>query len=114
MYGPSPVLTFGLMAVGVLGLLGLLAQAAGRGRPEPGPGGDAVLVRHSLAFRLCAFLAALALPVGLTVLFTAYPPGREETRYVLGAYAAVVVVTVAVYWKAVRYYVFATSQGIEG
>jgi hypothetical protein len=114
MHGPSPILTFGLMAVGVLGLLGLLAAAAGRGRPVPTAGELAVLVRHSPAFRAFAFLATLAFPIGLTVLFSLYPPGRDETGYVLLAYAATVVVTVALYWEAVRYYVFATPQGIEG
>jgi hypothetical protein len=101
------------MAVGVLGLLGLLALAAGRGRPAPTAGGDEVLVRHSPGFRLFAFLGALALPVGLTVFFTIYPPTRDETVYVLGTYAAVVAGTLALYWEAVRYYVFATRQGIE-
>jgi hypothetical protein len=113
MHGPPPLLTFALMGLGVLGLLGLLAQVAGRGRPAPGAGGEAVLVRHSPAFRLSAFVAALALPVGLTIFFTIYPPTREETVYVLGAYAAVVSGTLALYWEAVRYYVFATRQGIE-
>ena len=94
------------------------ARAVGRGRrrgrPVPTAGGLAVLVRHSPAFRAFAFLATLAFPIGLTVLFSLYPPGRDETGYVLLAYAATVVVTVALYWEAVRYYVFATPQGIEG
>jgi hypothetical protein len=107
------LLTFALMAVGVLGLLGLLALAAGRGRPVPGGGDQSVLVRHSPGFRLSAFLAALGLPVGLTILFTIYPPNRDEAVYVLGAFALVVPTTVALYWEAVRYYVFATPQGLE-
>ncbi|HKB05454.1 MAG TPA: PH domain-containing protein [Gemmataceae bacterium] len=109
-----PLLTFALMAVGVLGLLGLLAVTAARGRPIPAAGQPSVLVRHSPGFRLFAFLAALSLPVGLTILFTIYPPNRDETAYVLGAFVVVVPLTVALYWEAVRYYVYATAQGIEG
>jgi hypothetical protein len=109
-----PLLTFGLMAVGVLGLLGLLAVIAGRGRPEPVRGDPSVLVRHSPGFRLFAFLAALGFPVGLTILFTVYPPNRDEAVYVLVAFAVVVPATVALYWEAVRYYAFATAEGIEG
>ncbi|MBO0699719.1 MAG: PH domain-containing protein, partial [Zavarzinella sp.] len=87
--------------------------AAARGRPVPTAGEIAVLVRHSPAFRAFTFLATLTFPIGLTILFSLYPPARGETGYVLLAYGSVVVATVALYWEAVRYYVFATPQGIE-
>ena len=113
MPGLSPTLTYGLIALGVLGVLGLLAAVARRDRPLP-TGPDEVLVRHSPGFRLFTSLAALGFPLGLTVLFTLFPPPRAEARYALGAFLVIVALTLAFYWEAVRYYVFATRQGIEG
>src|SRR5687768_786457 len=81
MRGLSPTLAQGLIILGLVGLLGLLAWSARRGRPDAGPGG--LLIRHSAAFRMSALLTALAVPIGITLAFAVFPPLREEARYAL-------------------------------
>ena len=97
--------------LGLIGLLGLLAWAARRGRPDAGP--PTILIRHSSAFRLTTLLTAVAIPTVLMLAFAVLPPVREEGRYVLALFGVVMAVTLPMYWEAVRYYVFATPHGLE-
>src|SRR5215472_5888155 len=67
---------FLIVAVPVIGFLGLLMWAAQRGRPVEGPGGTLVF-RHGLLLRGFALFAAFGIPLGITVLVFFNPPKTE-------------------------------------
>lgn len=106
-------LTPGLIAISVVGLLGLMAWAARRGRPRPGPDDHTVLFRHNGVFRWFAYVTAFGIPVGLTALVIAFPPKAEEVWYALGAYVLFAGLTLPLVWEASRFYLLATPEGLE-
>lgn len=111
MRGLIPYLSIGLIAIGVFGLLGLLARAGRLGVPKPGS--QTLLLRYSPMFRGLTYVAAFCVPVGLTVLVTIFPPHGQARWYVFGLYVVVAVLGLPVVWEASRFYLFVTPGGLE-
>jgi hypothetical protein len=107
-----PALSYGLIAVSVMGLLGLMAWAARRGRPRPGADEHTLLFRHNAIFRWFAYLTTFGIPLGLTALVVFIPPRGVEVWYVVGVYAGFAALTLPLFWEASRYYLLVTAEGI--
>ncbi|HJZ90535.1 MAG TPA: hypothetical protein VKE40_06650 [Gemmataceae bacterium] len=108
----NAALTYGLIAVAVLGLLGFMAWAARRGRPRPGDGAHTLRFRHNAVFRLLAYLATFGIPIGLTALVIAIPPRGEEVGYVVAAYALFAALSLPLFWEASRYCILVSPGGL--
>lgn len=113
MRGLLPFMIYGLIAVCVIFLLGIMAWAAKRGRPAPGADENSVVFRYNIILRVFAFLAAFGIPAGITALVIAFPPKREEIGYVIGVYALFAGLSLPLYWETSRYYVLISPEGIE-
>ena len=113
MRGLLPFLTYGLIAVCVVFLLGIMAWAAKRGRPTAGGEEHSVVFRYNIVLRVFAFLAAFGIPIGITALVIAFPPRREEIGYVIGVYAIFAGLSLPLYWETSRHYVLISPEGIE-
>ena len=108
MRGLLPILIYGLIAVSVIALLGIMAWAARIGRPTSGAGEHSVLFRYNFVLRAFAFFAAFGIPAGITAMVFAFPPRGEEVWYVIGIYALFAGLTLPLYWETSRFYVLVT------
>jgi hypothetical protein len=114
MFRPVPLLPF-MLITGCAVLLALLtASAARRGLPRPLPGGSVFLVRHSPVFRWTVLAVAVLVPIGLSVGLRYNRPLRGDVPFLIGVYVAVAAVTTLLVWEAGRFYLLATSAGLEG
>lgn len=107
-----PAMTYGLIVVAVTVLLALMAWAGRHGRPRPGADEHTLLFRHNAVFRWFAYLSTIGIPLGLTALVTLIPPRGEEVWYVVGIYAGFALLTLPLFWEAIRYYVLVGPEGI--
>jgi len=113
MRGLAPLISHGLIALAVVGLLALIAWVGRQGRPRPAPGPHSLLLRYNLLFRWFANAVAFGIPVGLTVAVYFHPPRAEARWYVIGLYLLFAVLTVPLVWEASRYYLLVTPDGLE-
>jgi hypothetical protein len=113
MRGLVPLISHGLIALAVVGLLALIAWAGRQGRPRPAPGPDTLLLRYNLLFRWFAYAVAFGIPAGLTVAVYFHPPRAEERWYALGLYLVFAALTLPLVWEASRYYLLVTPAGLE-
>jgi hypothetical protein len=108
-----PALSYGLIAIGVIAILGLMAWAARRGRPSPGPNDNSVIFCYNFVLRGFAFFAAFGIPTGVTILVFLFPPRGVEVWYVAGVYALFAALSLPLYWETSRFYVLITPEAIE-
>jgi hypothetical protein len=114
MFRPVPFLPFVLIAACAIVLAVLTAASARRGLPRPRPGDRVVLVRHNPLFRGGVLALAVLLPAGLTVFLHYSPPLRRDVPFILGLYLVSAGLSTLLVWEGGRFYVLATSVGLEG
>src|SRR5262245_18620957 len=107
-----PALTYGLIAVVVVGALGLMVWAARRGRPRPGDQAHTLRFRHNTLFRWFVYVSTFGIPIGLTALVIAIPPRGEEVAYVVAAYAMFAALSLPLFWEASRYLLLVSADGL--
>lgn len=104
---------FLIIAVPVIGFLGLLMWAAQRGRPVAGPGGTLVF-RHSLLLRGFSLLMAFGIPIGITVLMFFNPPKNEsDVGAIIGLYALFGLLSAPLLWESMRFALTVTPAGLD-
>jgi hypothetical protein len=112
MFRPVPLLPF-VLITGCAVLLALLTAVSAR-RGQPRSEGPFLVVRHSPVFRCTVLAVAVLVPAGLTIWQRYNPPFRGDVPLLLGAYLSVAAVTTILVWEAGRFYLLATTTGVEG
>jgi hypothetical protein len=104
---------FLIVAVPVIGFLGLLMWAAQRGRPVEGPGGTLVF-RHGLLLRGFAMVMAFGIPLGITILVLFNPPKKEgDLTAIVCLYALFGVLSAPLLWEAMRFSLTVSPEGLD-
>jgi hypothetical protein len=104
-----PSLTYGLIAAGLILLVGLLAWSWQRPRWVAGT----AVFRYHFALQASAFFIAFGVPAGLTAVGSAFRYRRDEIAYFYDAYLGAAAVGLPLFWEATRFFVRVTQFGIE-
>lgn len=91
----------------------LLMGAAARGAPATDSIHGLLVFRHHIVLRIFAFVAAIGIPLALTVLVIINPPGRQRVPIVLMIYGLFAVITAPLLWPTWRYYLKIGPEGME-